>query len=373
MDVVSRETFRTLVDASSFPSLSIYMPTHRAGPEIAQDPIRLKNLVGEARRRLVEIATLRGPEADRLLEPIVDLISDSGFWQQQVDGLALFRAPELFRSFRLPVAVGEQVVLGETFHLKPLLPAIGRGERFYILALSRQNVRLLSGTRFSVSDVDLGEIPTSIADALPYEDLERQLQFHQSGSRGKATTVFHGQGGTKDTTTNRLERFFRTIDRGVNKLIEPDAPLVLAGVEYLLPIYRSVSRHTPILDGDITGSPDVVRDGALHERGWGIARSFFEKERDAALLTLASGAAPTEQTVGGVVRAAREGRVAHLFIDPSATVWGSLEAERVVRHDTRRPGDVDLLDLSVAQTWRHGGTVFLGAPGDSVAAAVLRY
>jgi hypothetical protein len=159
----------------------------------------------------------------------------------------------------------------------------------------------------------------------------------------------------------------------VCKLIEPDAPLVLAGVEYLLPVYRSVSRHATILDGEIGGSPDGLRDETLHERGWEIAESFFGREKDAALLTLASGAAPTEMTVEGVVRAARDGRVAHLFIDPEATVWGSADGRVAVQHATRRPGDVDLLDVSVAETWRHGGSVFLGGPEGSVAAAVLRY
>jgi hypothetical protein len=177
----------------------------------------------------------------------------------------------------------------------------------------------------------------------------------------------------KETSDKRLERFFRTIDRGVSKMVEPDVPLVLAGVEYLLPIYRSVSRHPLILQGEVTGSADGIKDEDLRERAWGIARSFFEQEKDAALLTFTSGAARTEKTVEGVVRAAIEGRVDSLFVDATATVWGTIAETSVTRHDAHRKGDRDLLDLAIVETWQHGGSVYLGGPEGTVAAAVLRY
>ena len=375
MDVVSREAFGTLVDARIFPAISVYMPTHRVGPEIQQDPIRLKNLVGRARKVLVEESDMRGPEADRLLEPIADLVADSDFWQHQDEGLALFLSVDRLRSFRLPVSFEEYLAVGDGFHVKQLLEVVNSGERVYVLALSRQRVRLLLATRFEVDEIDLGEVPTTMSEALQHEDLERQLQFHQSGVRGRGspTAIFHGQGMGKETAHRRLERFFRTIDRGVAKVIEPDTPLVLAGVEYLLPIYRTVSRHPEILDGEIAGSPDGVRDEELRERVWQIAAPFFDKEKDAALSTYASGAAPTERLIEGVVRAAREGRVAGLFVDPTVTMWGSVVEGSVVQHETHQPGDRDLLDVSVVETWRHGGSVYLGAPEGTVAAAVLRY
>ena len=35
--------------------VSIFLPTHRAGPEIRQDPIRLKNLLKQAESRLIAL------------------------------------------------------------------------------------------------------------------------------------------------------------------------------------------------------------------------------------------------------------------------------------------------------------------------------
>jgi len=51
------------------------MPTHRAGTETRQDPIRLKNLLSRAREQLVD-GGLRSTEADGILEPARLLLED---------------------------------------------------------------------------------------------------------------------------------------------------------------------------------------------------------------------------------------------------------------------------------------------------------
>ncbi len=49
-------------------SVSIFMPSFRTGADAQQSPIRLRNLLRDAERRLVE-SGMRSPEALRLLEP----------------------------------------------------------------------------------------------------------------------------------------------------------------------------------------------------------------------------------------------------------------------------------------------------------------
>ncbi|NOY55582.1 MAG: hypothetical protein GXP34_06300 [Actinobacteria bacterium] len=380
MDIINRDMFDALVESTASPAVSIYMPTHRFGPEIQQDPIRLKNLLQAAHRRLVSDG-VRAPEAETLLRPAAELSDDPSFWQHQEDGLALFLAPDRFDSYRLPVAFRELVVVGETFHVKPLLRVMSRGERFYVLGLSQQRVRLLRASRYRVGEVDIkDEVPESLAEALWFEDPERQLQFHQSARQGEGrlTATFHGHGMGKETSYKRLERFFRAVDQGIGQLIETDAPLVLAGVEYLLPIYRRVSEHPTILDGEITGNPEELTAEELHQRAWSIAQPFFRKERDAAAESFATGVNPTETTIEAILPAASLGRVAALFVAEDAIEWGVADLPTSVeRHDERQPGDRDLLDLAVAETWRHRGSVYLEptseVPGGGAVAAVLRY
>ncbi len=378
MDVLTGEDFGALVGVKAFPVVSIYLPTHRAGSEIRQDPIRLRNLVSEARRLLVDTG-LRGTAADELLKPVRDLVEESIFWRYQEDGLALFCCDTGLRSFRLPVSFTEHVHVGDSFHVRPLLAVMSRGERFSVLCLSLRRVRLLWGTRFRVGEEDLGDLPVSLTETLWFEDYERQLQLHQSGirGRGQTTTIFHGHGTGGETAGKRLERFFRAIDSGIGDRIEPGVPLILAGVDHLIPVYRKVSRHEPLLGGEITGNPEDLTDGEIHERAWDIARPFFDKEREAAASMLTNGTSAVELTIDGVLPAAAAGRVSTLFIDVAAAEWGTFENTKVERHSSHQTGDRELLDLAVAETWRHGGAVYAGIPEGipevSSAAAVLRY
>jgi hypothetical protein len=53
MPILSHEELKTVITESQGPAVSIFLPTHRAGQEIQQDPIRLKNLLKQAESQLI--------------------------------------------------------------------------------------------------------------------------------------------------------------------------------------------------------------------------------------------------------------------------------------------------------------------------------
>jgi hypothetical protein len=116
------------------------------GTTTQQDPIRFKNLIRQAEELLVS-SGLRGQDARDLLEPVKKL-DNSEFWQYQSDGLAIFISTNVFRYYCLPLNFEELVVVTDRFHFKPLLPLLTGDGKFYILALSQNDVRLLQGTRY---------------------------------------------------------------------------------------------------------------------------------------------------------------------------------------------------------------------------------
>lgn len=382
MDLLDRDQLRTLIGERGSYCVSLYLPTHRVGPETQQDPIRLKNLLKQAEERLQRNG-LRSSEARDLLGPAQRMLGDRGFWQHQSDGLAVFAAPGAFHSYRLPCDFSELVVVTDRFHVKPLMPLLSGDGRFYVLALSQKQVRLLQGTRHRVGEVNLEDVPTSLAEALGGEERERQLQFHTAMRGGSA--IFHGHGSAGDESEHKkdLLRYFKQIDRGLQDLVCAERiPLVLAGVDYLLPIYREANSCAQLVEEGIVGNPDGLTAGELHEKAWAIVEPHFARtqERAAAKYRELAGTGKATGDLSRIIPSAYQGRVDSLFVAVGIQRWGAVEedAGNVVVHERHEPGDQDLLDLAAVQTLVHAGEVYAVSPDQvpdstSPAAAVFRY
>jgi hypothetical protein len=114
--------------------------------------------------------------------------------------------------------------------------------------------------------------------ALQYDDPERQLQFHTGTPAGgdRRAATFHGEGtGTDDAKTNLL-RFFPQVDRAVVRVIKnPSVPLVVASVDYLIPLYRTANTHPSLLQDGVPGTPEGLRSDELHARAWPLVEPRF--------------------------------------------------------------------------------------------------
>ena len=383
MSILPREELEILIKGHEGECVSIYMPTHKAGIATQQDPIRLKNLLRDAEDCL-QARGLRTPEINNFFEPANRILLESDFWQRRNEGLAVFISANRFYYYRLPLRFEELVVVTDRFHVKPLLPLLSGDGGFYILALSQKNVRLLRGARDSVSEVETEGIPGSLAEALRFTVNERQPQLAAgtSGSVRKRSGVFHGHGvGDEDSKTRILE-YFRLIDRGFAEFASEDHdPLVLAGVDYLFPIYREASSYPNLLEGGIEGNPETLSAEELHSRAWELVEPGFNKVRDedhTRYMEL-KGSGRTSKNVREVVRAAFHGRVDILFVALNVQYWGMLlpETDTVHLHKEPGQGDDDLLDFAAIHTYLNGGRVYAveqeGVPGQGPVAAVFRY
>ena len=102
---------------------------------------------------------MRAPQIRQFLKPGEELLADSLFWRYQADGLAAFLSVDGLRSYLLPISFPELVVVGHRFHIKPLLPLLNNDDRFFVLALSKNNVRLIEGTRSGAAEIEVENMP----------------------------------------------------------------------------------------------------------------------------------------------------------------------------------------------------------------------
>jgi hypothetical protein len=379
MDTLTREDLKVLVETEGEWCVSILMPTVRTGTEVQQNPIRFRNLLRDAENQLSQLG-VRPPQVEQVLKPAQAMLNEAGVWREMGDGLAVFSSPDHFSFHRLPIVFEEFVVVKRRFYLKPLLVLLSGDGQFYVLALSQDQVRVLEGSRHSINALDVSGLPESLSGALQYQRPERALRTAAVGSQG-----FHGfGGGGEEETKLDILRYFQLIDKGLRDLLSvKQSPLVLAGVDYLLPIYREANTYPFLIPEGIVGSPEALSARDLHQRAWEIVKPVFAKAQQTQTEHFLQLAGQNDERASGdlkqIVQAAHGGRIATLFVARGVQMWGAYRehSQNVHVHPTQQPGDPDLLDLAAVQTFASGGSVYVvdqgSVPGGQDWAAILRY
>lgn len=386
MSVPTQEDIRSLSSAAEFPCVSIFLPTIKAGPQTQQNPIRMKNLLREADGQL-EAQGVDEDQRAELLKPGWEMVDDLDFWQHQSDGLAVFLGPETRELYRVPLSLEELATVGERWHIKPLLPLLSGDGNFYILALSQNRVRLLEANRQGAREMDLRDIPESLADALGYDLTERSLQFHTGtapvgGAGGGRRAIYHGHGAGTDDNKDEISRFCHRVDDGIRHLIKDTrTPLILAAVDYVIPIYREASKYPNLLAEGVEGNPDDASAEELQAKAWKIAGPYFQTEQEEAANRYQERASAGQgsNNLQEVLLAAVDGRVDTLFVAVDEHRWGHLNLEdREVRLDEAASGEnEDLIDRAALESLLHGSSVFAvkrdQMPDGAAIAAIYRF
>jgi hypothetical protein len=357
------------------------MPTHRTGGEIKQDQIRYKNLLRQAEEQLLA-GGLKTHEIKEFLEEPQKLISNVLFWRKQANGLAVFVCRNSFQYFCLPLSFREGITIGERFYLKPLLPLLGDLPRYHLLALSQNSIQLYEGNSLALRELVVPGLPSNIQEVLQIDEPDRQVRFRGAPGGGDRGAMMSGHGAEMEDTKENLLKYFRVIDRALrNHLRDGKAPLVVAGVDYLFPIYREANSLSQLMDESVPGNPKSLSLEELHRLSWAIVEPRFNRARENALAQYrrfyGTGLATAE--IEAIVPAAYHGRVAQLMLARGARCRGLFDSERdaVTVTEEQEPAGEDLLDLAAIHTYLAGGEIFImprdEMPDHRSQAAILRY
>lgn len=390
MSLLSIDELKSLVEQSQGLCVSLYIPMVRLGSETQQNPIRFKNMIKQAEAQL-EAHQMRPTNISKFLQPAMDL-DEEDFWQHQDEGLAIFLAEGFFRYYRLPLQFQELAVVSNRFHLKPLLQLLTGDGEFYILTLSQQGTRVLQGSRYSVREITVEGMPGSMDEALQYDETAKDGQFRIGTTVGNAPGggaaapgigSYHGQGSPdQDDIKQDLLQYFHQVDAALhNFLRNKQAPLVLAGVDYLLPVYHEANTYPFLLDEGIPHNAKLKQPEELHNLAWAIVEPQFQQAQQSAIERYyeLSNTGKTSADLKEVVPAAYYGRVEQLFVAVDRQQWGNFDpdAMELQMHDEPEPQDEDLLNSAAIQTLLSGGTIYAvqpeQVPADAPLAAVFRY
>ena len=384
MKNLTMQDLKRLTDIEDDLCISMYMPAEPGAATVEEQRIRFKNLLRKAEKEIQENGVNK-KDLYEMVEQGRGLLENDYFWRYQSNGLAVFISVGVFLFYKLPISFEEEFVAGQRFYIKPLIPLFMADGRFYVLALSQKEVRLFSCTRYHVMEIDLVDVPEGIAESLKYDSKQYQLQFHTgaAGGGGDRPAIFHGHGVSVDDNKDELLRYFQDVDRGLSDILpEKEVPLVLAGVEYLLPIFKEASSYRRVMKEVVRGNPETLRAEELHEKAWEIVRPELEKSQWEAKQRYRdlAGKGYTAAGVQTVVSHAAYGRVDTLFIDIDGRRPGSFDPDKneTAVYDEDSADGEDLLDLAAVETIKHSGKVYAVKKEDmpeehAAAAAILRY
>jgi hypothetical protein len=357
--------------------------TPQMGANTRQNPARLKNLLRTAEEKLVAQG-MPAREAEQLLAGAFEPLEPTYDWGQLGRGMAMFAGERGSHFWRLPTACTERCEVGRSFYILPLVQSLADDATYYVLAVSQNEVRLLSGSQHELEQVEVPGLPANRAAEALLEDREKTLQAHLGRPQvpGKGDLMYHGHGGAPDASKDEIEGYFRSIDRAIAKFMrDKTEPLVFAGVEYLFPIYQQVNGYRRLLPTPVTGNPEVWSQEEIRDRAWPVVAELVESRRDAERARYGDriSAGQTSDELEKILVAAHAGAVETLFIDPRGECLGVFlsETSTVRIDDSPQPDSEDLINLAAVLVLRASGVVepleSNEIPGDGAMAAILRY
>ncbi len=383
MSTLDKDYAAGLLDKCDPPCLSLYQPTHRHHPDNQQDPIRFRNLVKE----LEEPLRQQFPKDDirTLLQPFLALANDTDFWNHTLDGLAVLGARGIFRVYKLQRPVTEFALVADSFHTKPLMRILQSADRYQVLGLNRQEIRLFEGNRDALDEIELARtVPKTITEALGDELTEPHRTVTSYGGIGDGhSPMHHGHGGKESEVDIDAERFFRAIDRGILEHHSKPAglTLILAALPQYHHLFHQVSHNPLLIEDSIEVHPDSLTIEELRQRAWQILEPHY-LARLAKLVEEFGNAKSKglgDDVLVQVAKAIVAGRVATLMIEAVRKIPGRIDSAtgEIEFGDLSHPEVDDVLDDLGELALKKGGQIVIvpaeRMPTDTGIAAIYRY
>ncbi len=383
MSTLDKDYAAGLLDKCDPPCLSLYQPTHRHHPDNQQDPIRFRNLVKE----LEEPLRQQFPKDDirTLLQPFLALANDMDFWNHTLDGLAVLGARGIFRVYKLQRPVTEFALVADSFHTKPLMRILQSADRYQVLGLNRQEIRLFEGNRDALDEIELARtVPKTITEALGDELTEPHRTVASYGGIGDGhSPMHHGHGGKESEVDIDAERFFRAIDRGILEHHSKPAglTLILAALPQYHHLFHQVSHNPLLIEDSIEVHPDSLTIEELRQRAWQILEPHY-LARLAKLVEEFGNAKSKglgDDVLVQVAKAIVAGRVATLMIEAVRKIPGRIDSAtgEIEFGDLSHPEVDDVLDDLGELALKKGGQIVIvpaeRMPTDTGIVAIYRY
>ncbi len=367
VDIPTHSEFKALAERRADACVSVYVPTTPITQNVDASRIALKNLAREASLQLQK-GNLDKKRIRACEQQLEELVEDAGFWKHQSNSLGIFVTPDDMRTYRLPNDLSARVEVSDRFVLSPLVRTLSFPYAALVLAISQGSVRLIEIAENGASgEISLPDVPNNLSEATGRSmPADRAPARRLQGSEGQKTLI---------------RQFAREVDRTLRShLARLTEPMILAGVEYVVAIYRSMNSYRHLVDEALIGNFDQASPSELATAAREVLTRDYQKKT--ALLQDRFSRFKMENRTSSdrveIARAATLGAVDTILIDIDTAVEGRVdEAGNIKLGEIPSVRTYDVVSEIAVRVMLSGGSVIglrhADIPEGRSMGAILRY
>jgi len=370
--------FGELLADHQAPCVSIYIPVNRAHPPADQDPVRFSTHLAEAEKTLLKNYSRQ--ETQAVLGKLEEYRSNMDFWTgSSRDAVAFFASPDYVLAVDLEQHVPDTVIVGDSFHVKPLIRVLQSGDRYQLLCYSEKNIQLFEGSRYRLDRLELKNVPTNtyqISGMRLGKAVDSQLDLQTAEQQAS-----EGPGAMVDPSN--WQHFMRAVDKAVweNYSRPSKLPLIFVAVEEWHPRFHGISKNPYLEKEGIKLNPVHLPVERLREEAWKIMEPRFLANLDKLRNDFMAAKAHQKgsDVVGQVAEAAAFGRVGTLLVQENQHIPGKVirDSGQIAPPERTNDHAEDVLDDLAEMVLRTDGQVLVlpqdSMPTDTGVAAIYRY
>ncbi|OIJ63475.1 chemotaxis protein [Streptomyces mangrovisoli] len=363
---LSPATLAELRRPRPYPAVSVLTPTHRRERSSAQDAVRLRNVLADAKKQLESDPAVTRDRRTDVEEQLDRALAEIDLAHAE-DGLVIFAAPGEHQVWSLGRTVPERVVLSDTFLTRNLVSAQAAERPFWVASLSPDRVTLWDGGADRVTEHH--------GDGFPMAREPRNFDPERQERIGDTPSAFRDE----DT-----RHFLREADGAIGAMLRDDPrPLYITGEQAALSLLDEAGSATRS-----AGAVHMPHGGLAHgtpEAVWQAVRPYLDeatRESAAAVARELESARGRKKFAAGVDELwqnAREGRVRLLAVEENyrVTVRDDVGDHLIPAETGDMDAREDIVDEIVEQCLETGADVRFVPDGaldgmDGIA-GVLRY
>jgi hypothetical protein len=316
--------------------VTITAPLDRRRPGNDEDRIRLRNLLADARTRV--LARWDRGRAHSILGWLDDAAANVELGGG-AHGVVIVATSDMGVAHLLPFPVREAVALGSTPGTRFLVQGLRRSPRYRLLVVSDRATRLFEAVRDDLVEVFEHGFPLA-AEVVP-----RDLRAI-AGRFARPT-------GRDDK--EQWRSFYRDVDQALTAASRDDPlPIVLAGVKRSTAMFDAVSRNADLVIGRIDGAHEHANAHDLGRAAWPILRDHLKTRRGEVVdeLREAFHAGKAVTGIDEVWQPGREGRGHLLVVEEDYRAEPAMEANGKLRPASVSAGS-EVMDDPVDELVEH--------------------